>query len=389
MSKARLTTASPSRFGLQARLTLDRLFERDRGGRVLRHQLAELVDLPVRHLQDAADVAQHAARLQCAEGDDLRHLVAPVTFLHIADNLVAALLTEVDIEVRHRHALGIEEALEQQAETNWIEVGDCQRIGDKRARARTAAGTNGYALFLRPLDEVGDDQEVTGIFHPRDHADLEIKPFPVFVDRMAGGHASGLQAPLKPVFRALAQFARLVERFAVFADREARQDRLVRPRSKRAALRDLDRRGECLGQVGKQFDHLRAAFEAVFGGQLPPVTFRQQPPFGDADQRILRFVILHSREIGFVGGHQRHAPGIREIDQYRLAAPFGGRAVALQLDIKPVAKQLDQRVEAGAGEVTLSGGNRVVERTAGAAGQRDDAICFAIQPPDLEPWRLV
>ncbi len=50
--------------GLQARLVVDGALERHRIGRVLRHQLAELVDLPVGHLQHAADVAQHAAGLQ-------------------------------------------------------------------------------------------------------------------------------------------------------------------------------------------------------------------------------------------------------------------------------------------------------------------------------------
>ena len=101
--------------GLQARLVLDGALERDRIGRVLRHELAELVDLPVGHLQHAADVAQHAARLQRAEGDDLRHPVAAVALLHVADDLVAAVLAEIDVEVGHRHALGIEEALEQAA----------------------------------------------------------------------------------------------------------------------------------------------------------------------------------------------------------------------------------------------------------------------------------
>ena len=134
-------------------------------GRVLRHQLAQLVDLAVGHLQHAADVAQHAARLQRAEGDDLRDLIAAVALLHVADHLVAAVLAEVDVEVRHRHALGIEEALEQQAEAQRIEVGDGERIGDQRARARAAARPDRNALRLRPLDEVGDDQEVAGILH--------------------------------------------------------------------------------------------------------------------------------------------------------------------------------------------------------------------------------
>ena len=48
---------------LQARLVIDRAGKRDRVERVLWHELAELVDLPVRHLQHAPDVAQHTARL--------------------------------------------------------------------------------------------------------------------------------------------------------------------------------------------------------------------------------------------------------------------------------------------------------------------------------------
>jgi hypothetical protein len=143
-----------SRLGLQLRLLLDRLRQRRRVGRIVRHELAELVDLAIGHFQHAADVAQHAARLQRTEGDDLRHLLAAVALLHVADHLVAAVLAEVDVEVRHRDAFRIEEAFEQQREAQRIDVGDRQRIGDERARTRAAAGSNGNALLLRPFDEV-------------------------------------------------------------------------------------------------------------------------------------------------------------------------------------------------------------------------------------------
>ena len=102
---------------LQSRLVGDGRGERHRLRGILRDQLAQLVDLPIRHFQHAADVAQHAARLQGAEGDDLRDLVAAVFLLHVADHLVAAVLAEVDVEVRHRHAFRIEEALEQQSQS--------------------------------------------------------------------------------------------------------------------------------------------------------------------------------------------------------------------------------------------------------------------------------
>jgi hypothetical protein len=46
-------------------------------------------------------------------------------------------------KIRHRDALGIEEALEQKLEADRIEIGDGERVGDERAGARAAAGPTG------------------------------------------------------------------------------------------------------------------------------------------------------------------------------------------------------------------------------------------------------
>ena len=142
-------------------------------GRVLRHQLGELVDLAERHFEHPADIAQDAARQERAEGDDLRDAVGAVALAHIGDHFVAALLAEVDVEIRHRHPLGIEEALEQEAEPQRIEIGDGERPGDDRARARAAPRPDRNALRLRPLDEVGDDEEIAGECHVDDDVELE------------------------------------------------------------------------------------------------------------------------------------------------------------------------------------------------------------------------
>ena len=151
MSKARATTGSSSRNACSFGSLGDRGRQRHRRGRILRHQFGQLVDLAVGHLQHAADVAQHAARLQRAEGDDLRHLIAAVALLHVVDHLAAAVLAEVDVEVGHRHAFRIEEALEQQAEADRIEIGDGQRIGDQRAGAGAAARPDRNALRPSPI----------------------------------------------------------------------------------------------------------------------------------------------------------------------------------------------------------------------------------------------
>ena len=78
MVMSRATVSSFCAHLLQQRLAVDRLLQRHRRRRVVGHQLADAVDLAVRHAEHAADVAQHRARLQLAEGDDLRHAVAAV-----------------------------------------------------------------------------------------------------------------------------------------------------------------------------------------------------------------------------------------------------------------------------------------------------------------------
>ena len=142
-------------------------------GRILRHELGELVDLAERHFEHPADVAQDAARQERAEGDDLRDAVGAVALAHVGDHLVAALLAEVDVEIGHRDAFGIEEPLEQEAKPQRIEIGDGERPGDDRARARAAPRTDRNALRLRPLDEVGDDEEIAGELHVDDDVELE------------------------------------------------------------------------------------------------------------------------------------------------------------------------------------------------------------------------
>ena len=102
---------------LELGLAVDGLLQADRIGRIVGHHLAQPVDQGIGHLENPPHVAQGGARLQLAEGDDLRHVVLAVLVLHVTDHRVALVLAEVDVEVRHRHALRVEEALEQQAPT--------------------------------------------------------------------------------------------------------------------------------------------------------------------------------------------------------------------------------------------------------------------------------
>ena len=154
---------------------VQRPLQSPRVGRVVGDQFGQPVDLAVGHLQDAAGILEHGTRLQFPEGDDLGDAVGTPALLDVADHLAAPRFAKVDVEIRHRHALGIEEALEQEAQPDRIEIGDGQRPGDHRAGARAAARADWNALLLGPFDEVGDDQEIAGKAHAGDDVDLEFE----------------------------------------------------------------------------------------------------------------------------------------------------------------------------------------------------------------------
>jgi hypothetical protein len=234
---------------LETGLVGDRAGQRHRGRRVLRHQLAQLVDLAVGHFEHAPDIAHHPARLQRAEGDDLGDAVLAVAALDIADHLLAAVLAEVDVEIRHRDALGIEEALEQEAVADGIEVGDGERPGDHRAGARAAPRPDRNPLRLRPFDKVRDDQEIARELHLLDHVELEAEAAAIVVLAAAGGEAMVGEPARQPLLGLAAELGGLVGGAA--AGLEARQDRRPRQRPHRAAPRDLDGVRGRLRQVGE------------------------------------------------------------------------------------------------------------------------------------------
>ena len=186
---------------LQARLVRHRLLQGDRMGRVHRHELGELVDLAERHFQHAADVAHDAAREKRAESDDLCDAVGAVALAHVGDHLVAPFLAEVDVEIRHRDAFGIQEPLEQKAEAQRVEIGNGERPGDDRSRARAAARPDRNPLRLCPLDEVGDDEEIAGELHVDDDVELEGEALFVVLVRSSRRKTVGREARRKALAR--------------------------------------------------------------------------------------------------------------------------------------------------------------------------------------------
>ena len=339
-------------------------------GRILGHELGELVHLAERHFKHPADVAQDAARQERAEGDDLRHAVGAVALAHVSDHFVATVLTEVDVEIGHRDAFGIEEPLEQEAKPQRIEIGDGERPGDDRARARTAPRTDWDALRLRPLDEVGDDKKIAGELHVDDDVELEGEALGILLLGASRGQPMRGKACAQALARLTPKLVLLVKSRAA-SDRKARQDRFSRQRPIGAAHCDLDAGLGRLGEIGEQFGHLRARLEPMLRRQAPAVGHRHHRAFGDAEQRVMRFIVRRPGEIGFVGRDQGQADTIGERDELRLGCAFAVEPVALDLDIEPRAENVGQALEPALRQVAKSGSQRPVDRPARTAGERD------------------
>ena len=87
----------------------------------------------------------------------------------------------------------------------WIQVSNSKRISYQRARARAAAGPDRDIVLFRPVDEIGNEQEVTRKSHGIDHAQFEIQARRVFFFRVLQRRGMSLQPVCQARFRFLAQ----------------------------------------------------------------------------------------------------------------------------------------------------------------------------------------
>ena len=92
-----------------------------------------LVDLRKGHIEHRGDSFDHRLAAKARKGRNLTDPISAVLFGDVLDHLAAPLLAEVDVEVGHRDALWVEEALKQEVIRQRVEVGDAQRPCDQGA----------------------------------------------------------------------------------------------------------------------------------------------------------------------------------------------------------------------------------------------------------------
>ena len=290
------------------------------------HQTRHPVHVREGDPQRPAHVAHHALRAHGPEGDDLRDVRLAVLLLHVLDDLAAPEVVEVDVDIGHRHALGVQEALEDEPVRQRVDVGDVQRVGDQRARHRAAPGPHADAVAAREGDEVAHDQEVGGEAHPADDVELVFEALAHLLRDLA--HPRLELGPGDPAQAVLG--AGLSRR-----QRERRQQRPTEGHLQVAALRHRDRVLQRVGEVREGLLHLLGASEVQILDGPHPLRVVHRLPGLDAEQDFLRLGVVALEVVIVVGRHQRD-PGPRGERPHALAD--------LVLDVDPVVHDLEEVV---------------------------------------------
>ena len=172
------------------------VFERD--AELVGHKRHDLINTGHRHPQGPAHVTDRGPGGERAKGADLGHVGLAVSAFDVVDDLASPLLAEVDVDVRSLEAANVEKPLEEEVVFQWADVGEPERIGDKRSYAR-ATGGRGDVVFAGMPHEVPDDQEIAREAERVDHAELAIEPLEHVGVEIA--RASGRRhAPVNPAF---------------------------------------------------------------------------------------------------------------------------------------------------------------------------------------------
>src|SRR5205085_8947422 len=106
------------------------------------------------------------------------------------DDLSSPVHAEINIDIGHRDAFGIQESLKKQFMLKRIDIGNAQRVRHNRSSCRPAARADGNISLPCIADEVPDDEKVSGKLHLLDDAKIPSQALLVFRERT-------LQFPLR------------------------------------------------------------------------------------------------------------------------------------------------------------------------------------------------
>ena len=265
----------------------------------------------------------------------------------------AAAHAEVDVEVRGRHPLGVEEALEEQLEAQRVEVGDPEEVGDDAAGAGAAAGADRDPVGPGPGDEIPHDEEVVDEARLGDDRKLVVQPLDQRPRERGVGESSGRVvveaiAALEPGEAELLQVAGPV-------GLHLRRQRVLRIAL--AALGEGDREvahlgdelgvPDRLGDLGEKPGHLLARLQVELGAvEAHPLLVLDLGAGLDAEHRVVRAGVAVVHIVDVIRADDLQLEFLRELEEAGDDLALLGNAVVLDFDeIVLAAEDVDEAGE--------------------------------------------
>ena len=153
-----------------------RFLGRDAGHRPAPERAGERADRVVGQSEHLADLANGAAAPVADHGGGHAGMMTPIAIVDVLDDLLAALVLEVDVDVGRLAPFGGDEALEQQVDFLGIDLGDAEAITDHGVGRRPAALAQDAFRARKPHDVV-DGQEVGRVFELGGDGELLVERF--------------------------------------------------------------------------------------------------------------------------------------------------------------------------------------------------------------------
>ena len=327
---------------------LEKLGERDVG-----HLLGQAVSIAQRQLHDAGRVPDGTLGRHRAVGDDLGHLVRPVFLDDVIDDLAAALVVEVDVDVRQGHPVGVQEPLEQEVVGDGVHVGDAGAIGHGGAGRRSPARPHADAEPSGLCGEVLDDEEVPRVAGALDGLELEVQP----LTDLVGDRLVALLGALVGEVAQVGVLSPLPAVLGVFGMHELRRD--VKGRQQHiplqfkalAPVHDVAYGVERLRQVREELLHLlrRLQVELVVGQSEAELAAAATEVFlGLADvgrilhaeQDVVGIGLDTGRVVAVVGRHVADAVLAAEPEQEIVDHLLLLQSMAVELGVEMLAEML-------------------------------------------------
>ena len=334
-----------------------------------RDHLREPVGQAERLVLGARHVAHDEAGRHRAEGDDLADRVVAVAFGDVGDHPFPAFHAEVDVEVGHGHALGVQQAFEDEAVVERIQIRDAEAECHQRGRAGAAAAHRDIVL-PSPDDELLHDQEVAGKAHLDDDPEFVVEPRTVGIGvafsvllRTRGEEllesAGGLFAQRRLERGAL--------RYRVLGQVVGAEFDLAV-----AALGNLDGVVDGFGKIGEEIPHLRGRAQVLLVA-VPAFSPRvvENAAFLDAHAGFVGLEVVGGQEPDIVARDDRHARANGEVHRLQDELLFAPPTRAHDLEVDAVGERVAPGRKPPCGDIRRAARHPDIAR---GAEQHDQAL---------------